>query len=183
MNSNVLPAETKETWAVAVLYEDADVRQRALKVSDHLMRQFWSEIEFDFNWWRFSFLEDAVLAQQAGRHLVDADVIILALRRDGELPHNVRRWLEAHLDIRGVRVGAFIALFDNEGSPPPTGCPKDVYLRRLAQRSGMDYLTGVPSALPGGLPDSLDGFSERAEEQTSIIESILSNTPPPRLYG
>jgi hypothetical protein len=183
MNANVLSAESKEAWSVAVLYEDSEVRQRALRVGDHLMRQFWSEIEFDFNWWRFSFLEDLTLAQQAGRHLADADVVILALRREGELPANLKRWLEEFLAARGVREGAFIALFDEEGSPPPTGCRRDLYLRSLAQRSGMDYLREAPSALPCGLPDSLDGFSERAEEHTSIMENILSHTPPPRPYS
>jgi hypothetical protein len=183
MNTFSLPAESKETWRVAVLYEDTDNRQRAMQVGDHLMRQFWSEIEFDFNRWRFSFLEDPVLARQAGRHLADADVVILALRREGELPPGWKHWLEEHLEARGVREGAFIVLFDSEDSSSPFGCPKERYLRSLAQRSGMDYLTEAPAALLGGLPDSLDGFSQRAEEHTTIIERILTNVPPPRIYS
>jgi len=182
MNAHEPPATPRETWTVTVLYEDTDIRQRAMQVSDHLMRRFWSDIEFDFNWWRFSFLEDPVLARQAGRHLADSNVLILALRREGDLPASFKQWLEASLEARGVREGVLIALFDEEGTPPPLGSRKDLGLRRLAQRSGMDYLTEAPNTLPGGLPNSLDGFSQRAEEHTSIIENILSHTPPARSY-
>jgi hypothetical protein len=183
MNTYKLPTKSKETWSVTVLYEDTDNRQRAMQVGDHLMRQFWSEIEFDFNWWRLGFLEDPVLARQAGRHLADADVVILALSQAGELAAGLKRWLEEHLEVRPVRTGAFIVLFDQADTASPFGSPKDRYLRALAQRYGMDYLTEAPTALPGRLPDSLDGFSQRAEEHTTIIEKILTHLPPPRMYS
>lgn len=183
MNAQALPTAARETWNVTVLYEDTDIRQRAMDVSDLLMRRFWSDIEFDFNWWRFSFLDDPMLARQASRHLSDSNVLILSLRRKNELSANLKRWLEQSLDARGVREGAFIALFDEAGTPPPTGSHQDLYLRSLAQRSGMDYLTEAPDVLPGGLPDSLDGFTARAEEHTTFMERILSSAPPPRLYS
>lgn len=181
MAASIQPAETRESWSVTVLYEDTDVRQRAMRMCDHLMRQFWSDIEFDFNWWRFSFLADPILARQAGRHLMDADVIIFAARRENELSPAITNWLESHLETRGVREGAFIALFGQEDEQPKAGSRKDLYLRALAQRIGMDYLTEPPVALPGGLPDSLDMFSERAEEHTSIMDGILQREVPPEL--
>jgi hypothetical protein len=182
MAASLQPAEARESWSVTVLYENTDVRQRAMRMCDHLMRQFWCDMEFDFNWWRFSFLEDPILARQAGRHLADADVIIFAARRENELPPTIRNWLEGHLETRGVREGAFIALFGEEDEMPQADSRKDLYLRALAQRTGMEYLTEPPVALPGGLPDSLDMFSERAEEHTSIMENILRRTPPPEMH-
>jgi len=173
-----MTAESRESWSVTLLYEDTDVRQRAMRMCDHLMRQFWSDIEFDFNWWRFTFLEDPILARQAGRHLTDADVVIFAARRENELPPTLRNWLEGHLETRGVREGAFIALFGEEDGPPRADSRKDLYLRALAQRNGMDYLTEPPAALPGRLPDSLDTFSQRAQQHSSVMDGILQREVP-----
>jgi len=178
MNANALPVEARETWSVTVLYEDTEVRERAMQMCDHLMRQFWSDIEFDFDWWRVGFLEDAILAHQAGSHMADADVLILAMHGAGELPATLTNCLEVGMAERGVRQRAFIALFDDELKRTPAVIRNDLYLRSLAQRHGMEYLTEAPAVLPGALPDSLDVFSERAEEHTSIMENILRQTPP-----
>jgi hypothetical protein len=92
----------------------------------------------------------------------------------------VREWLETAMGRRGVREGAFIVLFGGEAEGVRLTFPqKDVFLRALARRAGMDYLTGAPNALPGGLPDSLDSFSRRAEEHSTIIENMLRQPPPP----
>lgn len=180
MNANVLPTESKETWSVIVLYEDTDIRQRAMRVCDHLMRQFWSDIEFDFNWWRFGYLHDEVLAERAISHAADADAIILAARSEGDLSPTVKQWLEHAVERRGAREGAFIALFGGGESEGSLLSPrKDAYLRNLAQVAGMDYLTEAPNVLPGGLPDSLDKFSRRAAEHSSVMDDILRHTPPP----
>ena len=182
MNANMPPAQSKEVWSVTVLYEDTDVRERAMRVSDHLMRQFWSEIEFDFNWWRFAYLEDEVLASQAASHTMDADALIIAVQNEGDFSPTTRSWLEQAMAGRGVREGAFIALFGGEEGPLcRAATKKDAFLRSLAQRAGMDYLTGAPSVLPGGLPDSLDSFSRRAIQHSSVMDDILRHTPPPNL--
>jgi hypothetical protein len=53
----------------------------------------------------------------------------------------------------------------------------DAVLRALAQRAGMDYFTGSPNALPGGLPASLDSYGHRAAQQSSVMEDILRHMP------
>lgn len=178
MTTNPLPTQSKETWSVSVLYEDTDTRERAMGMCDHLMRQFWSDIEFDFNWWRFSFLEDAVLARQASRHAVDADVLVIAMRRDSALSPAILDWLERTLAQRGVREGAFIALLGGDGrNLQPVARKNDAALRALAERAGMDYFTEAPSVLPGGLPASLDSYGHRAAQQSSVMEDILRHVP------
>lgn len=178
MTTSPLPIQSKETWSVSVLYEDTDTRERAMGVCDHLMRQFWSDIEFDFNWWRFSFLEDAVLARQASGHAVDADILVIAVRGESELPPGVLDWLEQAVTVRGVREGAFIALLGGDSRDPRLMIRKnDAVLRALAQRAGMDYFTGSPNALPGGLPASLDSYGHRAAQQSSVMEDILRHMP------
>ncbi len=181
MITEPLPVQSKETWSVSVLYEDTTIRERAMLMCDHLMRQFWSDIEFDFNWWRFSFLNDPVLAQQAARHATDADVIIIAVRAEGDLGTGIRTWLEQAVERRGVREGAFIALFcGDQGELRPAVGRKDDCLRALARKAGMDYFTEAPRVLPGSLPTSLDTYSHRAEQTTSVMEEILRRTPPAR---
>ncbi len=180
MTTEPLPIQSKETWSVSVLYEDTETREHAMSMCDHLMRQFWSDIEFDFNWWRFSFLEDAVLARQACNHAMDADIFIVAVQRESELSPNLLEWLERALALRGVREGAFIALLSGGGSDArQTSGKNDASLRTLARRAGLDYFTEAPSVLPGGLPASLDSYSHRAEQHSSLMDDILRHTPPP----
>jgi hypothetical protein len=182
MTANMMPAKTTETWSVAVVYENTEMRQRAMQVCDHLIHRFWSEIEFDLKWWRFDFLQDEVLSQRAASQVSVADVVIVAAAVEGKLPAGVGAWLERSLSRREEREGMFIALLgagDNPFHRPDVSM--DAVLRRLAHRAGMDYFTEAPAALPGSLPDSLENYSQRAEEHTTIIESILKHAPRPPL--
>ena len=58
---------------------------------------------------------------------------------------------------------------------------KCLYLRAVAHRAGMDYLTQVPEQLGRVFPESLDFYSERAAQMTDVLEEILQQHPPPRL--
>lgn len=178
MNTNKTSAPAKETWSVTVLYQDAEVRPRALQACDHLMQQFWSEIEFDFNWWRFSFLEESETAAHAARHLENSDAIVIAVQSDGELPAAIAEWLDQAMIQRGIRGGVFIALFGPQSDDSAQAdAAKNAHLSALAHRSGMDYLTEVLEMVrPGGLPDSLDHLIQRAEEHSSILDNILKDS-------
>jgi hypothetical protein len=46
----------------------------------------------------------------------------------------------------------------------------------------MDYLTQVPQDIARAFPDSLDSYTRRADQVTSILDGILhQQAPPPHL--
>jgi hypothetical protein len=43
----------------------------------------------------------------------------------------------------------------------------------------MDYLTEVPQDISRSIPDSLDSYTERADQVTGLLANILQQQPPP----
>jgi hypothetical protein len=59
---------------------------------------------------------------------------------------------------------------------------KHHYLRKVAHHGAMDYLTTVPPDTCFSIPDSLDSYTERADQVTSLLDDILrQQAPPPSL--
>ena len=83
--------------------------------------------------------------------------------------------------MRGERDGALISLFGKEAEAESLA-EKHGYLRQVAHRGGMDYLTETPQSLSFSIPDSLDWCSARAESVTSVLDEILrTRGAPPQI--
>jgi len=182
MKTDTPLSEPKESWSVVVVYEDTVARDRAMELCDNLVREFWSNIEFNFNWWRFSYLQERLLAEEATAHALTARVIIFAAPPQEDLPKAVQDWVESWVDKRAEREGAVIGLAATGGAFAP-GSAQDLYVRSVARRAGLDYLTEALPVLPGALPNSLDTYSQRAAQKTSVLDEILSYAPPPTFSG
>ena len=174
----------KSTSSVVVVYEEEVTREVAVNFCDHLVERFWSRAGFDVSWWSFALLEDPGAAWQAAQKAIHADIIIFATRPEGEMPQRIREWIESWLGQREDREGAFVALIDESGAGVGAGAGKQIYLRQVAHRAGMDYLTQVPQEISRAIPDSLEWCTERAGQVTNVLEEILHQHPPPsRLYS
>ncbi len=154
-----------ETLAVVVVYEDTLTRDRALAVCDELVQQFWTKVEFEFNWWRETFLTDSIIAGEASWYATNADLIIFSIHAEGELSSGTTAWIETWLDKREKRDGALIVLLGTPADPKTAGDLKPRYLRRIAQRGGLDYLSSI-------LP-----ITQRARQTTSVPDQTPN--PPP----
>lgn len=170
----------KTTQIVAVVYEDPIAREEAVGFCDHLVEQFWNQFSFDIGWCSFTSLLEADSIAQATRKAADADWIIFAARPEGEMPFYVRAWIETWLKERGEREGVLVSLGAGTG-PASETADKPLYLRQVAHRAGMDYLTQFPSSLSHPIPDSPESCTARAAEVTSVLEGILHHPPPGRL--
>jgi hypothetical protein len=181
---NDIKTGSKTSWSVVVVYEDATAREEAVRFCDHLMRRFWSRYEFLVGWWSFGVLQ---LPQEASKEAAEkareADVIVVATRPESEIPPGIRDWIETWSTQRGDREGALVGLMDPGGGASGAAAEKYVYLRSVAHRGAMDYLTEVPQSLSWrAVPDSLDSFNERADRVTSVLDDILHKpVPAPQL--
>ena len=75
------------------------------------------------------------------RDAVNADIVIVAMKDDSEVPEAVRRWLES---VLGCNSGAtaLVALLDRPGAPVQP------YLEDVARRGGMDFFAQSGNASP-----------------------------------
>jgi hypothetical protein len=184
MNATTEPTagrrEPEELWSVVVVYDDAQTRQRAMKVCDHLVQRFWSEVEFKFHWWRTDFLEDDTMATTAVGDAADADFIVVSSSAEHELSPFVKNWFDAWIARRQGREGAFVDLTETGAVSAVHSQHTKLFLRHVASRAAMDYLTKVPSAITGKLPDSVESAGLRAGQITSVLDDILHLPPPPQ---
>lgn len=170
----------KATWSVVILFEDVPTREKAVKFCDQLVEQHWRENEFGMTWLPFSALSDSNAAMDALEKSCGADIVIFAARPEGPIPPVVTEWVESWLANRGEREGTLAGVM--ETGPTQTGwvAEKHSWLRGIAHRAGMDYLTEVPQDLARPIPDSLESFSERAQQMTSVLNEILHKRRLPR---
>jgi len=175
----------KRTWSVVVVFEDAATRQQAVEVCDHLVKRFWTDFELAVSWWSCAMLEQPVLASDALQKAAEADLLIFALGTEEGLPMPVQEWIETWLSMRGERDGALVDLLVKEVEAGEAPAERHGYLRQVAHRGGMDYLTKEPQNLSLSIPDSLDWYSARAERVTSVLDEILHTrgAPPQIVIG
>ena len=157
----------KTTWSVVVVYEDNSARERAVQFCDNLVKRFWSQGEFEVQWCSFGWLKQTSSQLTSEEKAAEADVLVFAARPEGELPVEVATWFENWLHQRGDREGALVDLV------APLTSHKSAYLMHVAHRGGMDYLTGLPQSIGQPIPDSLEYFTERAQEVGGVLEEIL----------
>jgi hypothetical protein len=174
----------KDPRRIIVIYETPAAREHAIRSSHELAGTPCAEAGFEVEWWSFDSFSDAAFAGQAADKAAVSDLLIFAIVQGGDLAQDVKLWLEKWIWKRSEREGAVVGLvlLDPQSSPGELACLKEVYLRHAAHRAGMDYLSYVPPALVRTMPDSLDSYSQRAGQVTSVLDEILrGGLPPPSL--
>jgi hypothetical protein len=170
----------KATWSVVILFEDAQTREQAVKFCHQLVERFWTHCEFRLTWMEFCALADPNAARDAHAKACGADVIVFATRPEGPVPAVVTEWVESSLANRTDREGTLAGLIDTSTILTGWAAEKHAWLRSVAHRAGMDYLTDVPQDITTSIPDSLESFSERAQQVTSVLDEILHKPIHPR---
>jgi hypothetical protein len=178
-NENGARQESKATWSVVVVYEDDPARARAVGFCDQLVSRFWQRCEFDVSWWSFAQLEGAEATLAAAARAAHADLIAFASKPEGDFPQPIKTWIEKWLAQRGDREGLLVGLLGPDVDVADREGPKHHYLRNAAHQGALDYLTHVPQDISRSIPESLDSYTQRADEVTSLLDGILHQRVPP----
>jgi hypothetical protein len=181
MNVNGKGPLMPEVFSVVVLYEDRETRDRVLDASRHMEAQVGDEIALKFSWWKFDFLNDSRLAEQAAQATILADMLLVSAHPGHGLPLAFSDWVETWLPRRGYRESVLVALIGSEhDSLNDAACQ---YLRTVAARAQMDYLA-KPFVFSSNTMENLnDSLLHRAETKTPVLDDILSQTRPPSHWG
>jgi hypothetical protein len=171
-------SEAKAAWSVVVVYEDTAAREQAVDFCDQLVKRFWARFEFEVSWWSFSLLQKDPVAMEAAEKAAQADLVILSSLRQEDLPVPVKGWIESWLSRRGDREGILAGLMGPGVVGSGLEAPKHLYLRQVAHRGAMDYLTQVPQNISRSIPESLDLYTTRAAQVTNVLNEILHQQAP-----
>lgn len=145
MQARVLLSTPDASVKVVIAYDNLDVAKRAEAVYERLAQRLEETFEFQQRLWRFDVLQEDSLRAQAVRDAVDADIVIVAMKDDSEVPEAVRNWLESLL-ARTTGAAALVALL------PRTGAPAQPYLEDVARRGGMDFFAQSGKPAPARKP-------------------------------
>ncbi len=123
-----------EDFAAVMLAQELSKRLAAKLKSEF-------EIEISSDAWKFEALDNPQTSKVAAEKAAKADMVIIAASGAGEPPALIKRWIESWLHRKRKRVTALVALCDYEHQTPHESPPLCVYLRRIAGKWGMDFLT------------------------------------------
>jgi hypothetical protein len=121
---------------VVIMYEDFETGKRAKKGFDYVAEELGNDLEFKHSMWRLDSLQDPKLNVVAAA-LAEADLLIISLRAEGQLPAEIRALVDERLAQPVNHRCALIAVF--EGAAPATGSSVYACLATLAQRHGLDF--------------------------------------------
>lgn len=170
----------KAKWSVLAVYENEAARAVAMQFCDGVVQRFWPEFSLDLGWLNWEDLENTRAASEAQQQAGTADLILIAASPRGNLPNHVSWWLELALHRRADKEGVLVGLPLPETGLSVEAAATQVYLRKLAHRNGMDYLTAVPENLPCGEAESAESYNARATQMTSVMDTILHHSPLPQ---
>ena len=157
-----------------VIYETPADRDHVLKLSPPL------ELPSEFDWAAFRSIENGTVGEAFFQKAAGAQALIVAARSEGDFSPRLKSWLDRWAFKRANAKGILIGLFaDRKTTNLPT--TKELFLRQMAHQGGVEYRSRLEPA--GNVPDSLESYSERAGQVTTVLDNILKNRPtaPPPL--
>jgi hypothetical protein len=176
-------SDSSDACAVVVTYEDKATRDRAMLLCDQLVQNLWEDIDLEFSWCKFDYLRDPRIATAATAAASRADLIIFSAHASSSLPPEVRNWIEAWTNQRQDREGALVALIEAASHPINGATPTHLYLRDVADRARMDYLSDLPEAVSVEFTRPFDAIMHRAVTVTPVMERILHQISPYSHWG
>ena len=178
-----LSLERKQAINVAIVYEDYATGLRAKRLYDTLCRQLEPECEVNQSMWKFEVLSIPHLGAVAAEEAAEADLILISLRGDRDLPHGVKDWMETWAGEKAGQSSALVALFGEIEENESQIDTIQTQLRQVARRSEMSFFAepaGSPSWDSGHSPDRIRVHSEA---MSPVWADVIDNDPTTRHWG
>jgi hypothetical protein len=137
----------KQTFSAVMAYENANTAKRAKEMWDRLMRALKDDYRLKLRLWKFDVLRIPEVRDAAATDVARANITLIATRGAGELPAEVKAWIELWLaQKRNAQDNkrALAVLFD---APPDklgaSALAQFAYLQRVARQGNMDFFVST----------------------------------------
>ena len=125
--------------SVATVFQDPLTRQWAADLWDRVGQVInYGTVALRF--WNLNKLTEAEAFAQAVTAAAEADVVVVSIRAEGDLPLPLHVWIDAWLSRRAGRPGALAALIGVPSQPHAQNEQAHSYLAAVARRAGLDFL-------------------------------------------
>jgi hypothetical protein len=137
---HTLSDESVYSLKVAVVHHDEVTRDFAVAALGRAAATVGMD-SFCCTWWSVADLSEAHVLDHAVRATVAADVIVVSVRAQSELPVGLCVWTDFWLSRRPQGNGALLALIGVPEESPHTAAPTRDYLQKVAERAQLDFLS------------------------------------------
>ena len=136
---------------IVLVYEDTATGLRARESVDAMSHQLRLDADLRIRLWRLDLLGIAGVREQVAIEAAAAHVIILSLHGNGDLPVEVRGWLESWLRHKEERAYAIGVLLDPPAVTQQRANWVIAYMRQIADSAGADLFCSVGEAFETGV--------------------------------
>src|SRR5579859_2954435 len=166
--------EEKPLFTVLVIYEDFAAGKHAKETYDFLANRLGREFEFKNLMWKFDVLGHPKMKEMAAHDALEADLIIVSTHGIGELPEEVKSWMDLWVEQPGNTM-ALVMLVDRPKSMLDDHEFIRSSLQAAADQAGIEFF-----AQPDDWPDdesdfSIQQISERARKTSTIVADMVSH--------
>jgi hypothetical protein len=140
---------------VVIMYEDFGTGKRAKKALDYVAEELGNDLEFRHSMWRLDILQEPKLNAMAAPAFAEADLLLISLREDRQLPAKIRALIDERLAQTANHDCALVALFEST----PSVMRSSVYacLANLARQHRLDFFEQALNDSGDREEPSLDG--------------------------
>ena len=144
------------SFKVVIMYEDFGTGTRAKKGLDYLAEELGNDLEFRHSMWRLDVLQEPKLNVMAAPAFAEADLLIVSLRGERQLPAKIRAIIDERLAQTANHECALVALF--ESTPSATRSSVYACLANLAREHRLDFFE-----------QALSDAEDRAEPSLKLV--------------
>ena len=132
--------EKEPIYSLVVIYESVESGKRANYFCESLMREMGDSTLFARDLWSFKVLDIPQVRSVAAEVAAVADVVILALDGNAQLPDGVKAWMEEWVSHVGDENPMLIALFGPSDDGQETEASTRAFFRAVAETAGLTFL-------------------------------------------
>jgi sulfite reductase alpha subunit-like flavoprotein len=168
--------ETRASFNVVIMYEDFAAGKHAKETYDYLVQHLEREYEFTNQMWKFDVLTNAKMKEMAVKDAVMADLIIVSAHGLGELPREVKSWIEQWVPQKSNAMAALAALVNPpDGDHAPHAESIRRYLQDVAQRAGIGFFSQPAEWAEREDDFSMGQDSNSAERASTFVSDFIQH--------
>ena len=132
---------------VTIIYEDSAAGRRAKHFYDKVIWELLSECDFNLELWSFQVLGIRQIGKSAARAAAQADLVILSMHGNTELPTQARNWIERWSRLVVDNKPALVVLLDQTQAKSAKVDSTLRYLGNVAHRNGISFYPHTTSCV------------------------------------
>ena len=137
-NANLTPSCLhRPKLAVVIIYEGRAAGRRAKYFYENLVRDLRGKYDVNLDLWSFPILAISQIGNLASQVAAKADIVILSLRGDAEIPAEIREWIETWSQLIADNDPALVLLVVRHQTSKT--CVAVDYLQVVANKLGIDF--------------------------------------------